>query len=104
MQTLALLLSSISSGLIFGGGWGGGCSNKSRCAASPWRAAPPNVAALVPGGKKRGQIIYSLNQTPVEDSLKTLHLIICPVSFRPRGCFAESADGNEIVQVVAALA
>lgn len=82
----------------------GGCSNKSRCAASPWRAAPPNVTALVPGGKKKGSDRLFLKSTPVEDSLKTLHLMICPVSFRPRGCFAESADGNEIVQVVAALA
>lgn len=81
----------------------GGCSNKSRCAASPWRAAPPNVTALVPGGKKGSDRLF-LKSTSVEDSLKTLHLMIFPVSFRPRGCLAESADGNEIVQVVAALA
>lgn len=84
-------------------GAGEGCSNKSRCAASPWRAAPPNVTALVPGGKKGSDRSF-LKSTPVEDSLKIAHLMICPVSFRPRGCFAESADGNEIVQVVVALA
>lgn len=50
-------------------GAGGGCSNKSRCAASPWRAAPPNVTALVPGGKKGSDRLF-LKSTPVEDSLK----------------------------------
>lgn len=53
--------------------------------------------------EKRGSECSFLKSTPVEDSLKILHLI-CPVSFRPRGCFAESADCNEIVQVVVALA